>query len=206
MAEFAILAMEIIDVFQAGVLGAAYLGAIPLIAIEWDNVIDILEGSGQLFLGTVKSLKFVPDILDAGITLFEFSISYLICTLKMLANIKKCWFYYVLDAIGQLIYLPIRISLWTVYSIGIDLYSLECRIWSWIDLLDRFIFTKTGVHLIHYPKSVRDDCYNCCRVKIDVLAHKGDVVYDDFMQVVPQLIWPGIMHIIRGVSNFMDPF
>jgi len=189
------------------ILDAAYFAAVPLVAIEWQNIIDIIVGSGQLLLGALESLQFVPDMIDVSITLFEFSLSHLICGMKLLANWKQCVLYYILDAIGQLLYLPVRITLWALFTfLRLDLYKAECKFWGALDLFDRWWFTKTSFHLIHYPKNIRDDCYNCCRVKTEVLMDKGNKLNDDLMTVIPTLVWPGITNIVNGVSNFMNPF
>jgi hypothetical protein len=43
-------------------------------------------------------------------------------------------------------------------------------------------------------------------VKTKVLMDKGNKIQDDFRDIIPNLLWPGIMHMVSGISGFMDPF
>jgi hypothetical protein len=37
-----------------------------------------------------------------------------------------------------------------------------------------------GFHIIHYPRSIRQKCYVCKRLKTQVISTQADVVKDDF--------------------------
>jgi len=189
-------------------LDAAYIAALPLVAFEFESITDIITGVGETFLGSIETLAFsIPDIFDGIVTLIEFSLSNLFCFIKILGNFKSCIFYYILDIIGQLMYLPIRITLWAVKQfLKVNVYPLEQKIWEYIDLADCALHKFTGFYLTHYPPNVIDDCYNCCRVKTSVLYQKGQQINDDINKYAPDLLWPGIKNIEKGAQKFMNPF
>jgi len=190
------------------ILDAAYFAALPLLAFEFESIVQIIEGVGEEFVGTVESLVIaVPDIFDGMYTFFTFGLTHLICGLKLLGNIHKCFFYYILDIIGQIFYLPARLFLWISNTFfGINLYPFECKIWKYIDIFDLYFFKYAKFHLVHYPKSVRDDCYNCCRLKTSVVVDRASKIGNDFTVKIPRLLQPGWDKISDGARKFMNPF
>lgn len=190
------------------ILDAAYFAALPLLAFEGKAIIEIVEGVAEEFVGIIESLEVaVPDIFDGIYTLFTFGLTHLICGLKLLGNIHKCFFYYILDIVGQILYLPARLFLWISNTFfGINLYPFECKIWKYIDIFDLYFFKYSKFHLIHYPKSVRDDCYNCCRLKTTTVVDRATKIGRDFTVKIPGFLTPGINKIAQGGYDFIHPF
>jgi hypothetical protein len=190
------------------ILAAAYFMALPLVAIEFKSIVEIMSGAGLTFMGTIETLAVgLPDIIDGTITVFQFAISNLICALKLLSNFHKCFFYYLLDIVGQLLYLPIRITFWAFKAfLNINMYPIEKQLWDYVEIFDCFLFSYIGFHIAHYPQNVHDDCYNCCRVKTSALIRKGMKIQEDVMETAPNLLIPGINLITRGAQSFMNPF
>lgn len=190
------------------ILDAAYFLALPIVAFEFEAIVDILVGSGQAFAGLISVLAVtIPDIFDTIYTLALWAITHLECFFKILRNLPVCIFFYVLDMLGQLIYLPIRLGLWAVlFTIGLNLYPIEKGAWDIIYKVDCFVHETAGIHIAHWPDNIIDDCYNCCRVKTQTLMNKGSKVMDDINKTAPKMLYPGINKIGRGGTKFMNPF
>jgi hypothetical protein len=78
----------------------------------------------------------------------------IICAFKKIGTLNKCMFWYLLDMVGQILYLPFRFIFW---MLGIK----ECDIWSPIYEVDDYFHQLTGQHFCRFPDWVNDMCYNC---------------------------------------------
>jgi hypothetical protein len=192
---------------QATLMESQYLAALPIIAIEFKGLVDILQGAGELFIGSLESLAFfVPDFFDGVFATFTFAITWMMCLFQNLSNMQTCIFYYLLEAIGQILYLPFRIFFWVCYQIGFDLYPMETSFWDGIEKLDEIIMNYVGFHITHYPRNIRDQCYNCKRLKISALTKHAGPLVNDISNKLPSLLMPGFMHIAKGGDELMHPF
>jgi hypothetical protein len=192
---------------QGFVMQGEYLAALPIIGIEFMGIVDILLGAGSVFIGMIESLGFfIPDFFDGVLFLFTFAITWMMCLFKNIANIQTCFFYYVLEIIGQILYLPIRIFLWVFYQFKIDLYPLEKGFWDVIEYLDEIVMNYLGFHICHYPKNIRELCYNCKRLKIKSLVEHTGPLATDVSERMPPLLMPGFMQMMKGGQEIMHPF
>jgi len=185
-----------------------YLAAIPLIGIEFKGIVDVLMGAGELFIGTIEVLasSFIPDLFDGIFTFFVFAITWMMCLFKNLGNMQTCLMYYLLEVVGQILYLPIRIILWIGHEIGIDLYEKETMFWKMIEYIDSIVLNYLGFHICHYPRNIRDLCYNCRRLKVSALtSHSAPLVYD-ITTLIPKKLMPGFMLMAKGGEEIMNPF
>jgi len=159
---------------------------------------------------TVQSLiRFLTDV-------FETIGSYLTCGVTRISRLPRCWYFYVLEMLGALMYLPVSLLVWLASA-----QQLEREAWDALETLDAefhaatmlpggggtnpllfaFAFTpasspqcpvdpfapgarvgrplskteaaaaaaeaeaasrsRGGLHLIHFPDWVLDDCYRC---------------------------------------------
>lgn len=185
-----------------------YLAALPIIAAEFKGIVDIIEGSWKVFVGTLKALgtNLIPDIFDGVFTFVVFAISWMMCLFKNITNLQACMFYYILEIFGIILYLPVRLLLWVASQFKIDLYPLEQNIWDKIEYLDGVVFNYGGFHICHYPKSIREQCYKCRRVKISALDKHTAPLVRDLTETVPALLSPGVQQIIKGGTELMNPF
>jgi hypothetical protein len=175
---------------------------------------NILTGLVNIFFGVAVELKDIGVI--SGIVLIDFFVfmeytwefvrTYTICSLYFLSNMTRCIFYYAIDIFGIILYLPIRLILYLVYVIGFDLYSIETQVWDGLEKLDTIIYGYTGVHIIHWPKSIRDQCYNCKRLKVNVYAGKIMNLVDDFTIKIPSIIVKGLPYLKASLNNLLQVF
>jgi len=196
-----------IGVAQGILAQQRYVMAAAIAAAELRAVIDIVDGAGKLFVGTVKSLdKVIPHGFDSIFTTFVFSMSWMMCLFKNISNMQVCLFYYLLEVIGQILYLPVRIILWLLFSFRLDFYPLETQIWELIEYADRIVMKTAGFHITHYPKNIRDTCYNCKRLKMSTLVKHTTPLADDINIAIPSYIMPGFKKIASGAEKLTHPF
>jgi hypothetical protein len=86
------------------------------------------------------------------------------------------------------------------------MYPIEDKVWEGLEKLNMTIFAYTGVHVIHWPKSIRDQCYNCKRLKVNVFAGKIMGLVDDFTIKIPNLLSAGIKYLVAAFDNVQQVF
>ena len=127
--------------------------------------------------------------------------------MKLMQNITSCIMYYFLDFLGQILYIPFRIAFFIVNLIipGMGTH-LEKVIWSNLEKLDRVTIGTVGFHIIHFPKSVRDMCYNCRRLKPTVFVDKALEIVDDLGDPIIPLLIGGLQKMVGGLGKIMNAF
>lgn len=162
-----------------------------------NRIDNIFAGVDSIFIGIGEQLglygkaagivfKETSTLVDRSFLLLD---TYLQCGLKFLVNFPKCIIFYLLDIIGKLLYLPIILVLWiSKFFLGIDLYYIEKDIWKAIENGNAFFFSIFGFHLIHFPKSIREDCYVCIRLRKAVVNRQRKVLIDTVNNKVPDII------------------
>lgn len=195
--------------------GAAIL--LPLIGLLISLAIKIGEGVYDIFTGVAQEFIELPQGLFIGAlsgakmahALGVFGITNFICGLKLLQNGTSCIGYYLLQILGKLLYLipMIVFMLLDLVSGESKLGSqLENKIWDFLEKLDIKVADRTGQHLIYFPKSVRDKCFNCRRLKTSAFVRKtGDFINDMTDDVIP-LTTGGIGKMFWGFKKIMGAF
>jgi hypothetical protein len=161
---------------------------------------DIFYGIGDEFkylgVGTARGFEDI-GLLIAYAT--EFIFTYTMCGVKYITNIHRCLFYYFIDTMIQIFYLPMRIALWVLYAfLNINLYPTQDKIWKYVEKINGFIYGSFGFNIIRWPKNVRDQCYNCKRLKTSVLVRKAKEIDYDFKENIPKILMKGVNRIKKG--------
>lgn len=182
------------------------------------RIAGVVFGVTNIFLGIARETGHIAKVAEIGVwdsvivlfTLWEFIKTYAICSVYFLSNLRKCIFYYFIDICLVILYLPVRLILYILYLMGIDLYPTEESIWENIEMLDRTIYGSAGIHIMYWPKPIRDDCYNCKRLKIDYVMSTAGGVSDDLFRIIPDMLKAGIPYFKKGAQNLkqvlqMDP-
>jgi hypothetical protein len=140
-------------------------------------------------------------------TFGTFILTNTICLARGIGSLPECIFFYIIDIIIQLLYLPVRVILWFIYTfIKIDLYAIQNKLWGLAVNFNDFMYGIIGFDLIYWPPYVRNKCYSCKRLKLSVVNEKANQLGDDFMNKVAPKLWPGIDHIMQGANELMNPF
>jgi hypothetical protein len=199
---------SMIAAIQSTFLTAAYAAAIPLIAIEFRGIVDIIIGIGQTFWGTLESLDIIiSDVFTGVLTFGTFLITNIICLAKGIGSLPQCIFFYIFDTFVQLLYLPIRLGLWFAKSfLKINLYPIQDKIWNLVKRFNDFFYKIAKFDLIYWPTSIRNKCYNCKRLKVSKVVEVGNKINNDVMNEIAPRLWPGIQNMIKGGYEMMNPF
>jgi len=173
-----------------------------------DGFRDIFEGIGDEFLGLGEGLRLGFD--DIGLLIEytgEFILTYCMCGVKFITNLTTCFFYYMIDMILQIFYLPVRLFLFLLWAFAYNkVYKYEAMFWSNINKLDNLNFSYTGIYFTKWPKNIRDLCYNCKRLKVQVLKNKAQDVDDDFNYKMPRILQKGVNRMKHGGDELLGAF
>jgi hypothetical protein len=104
---------------------------------------------------------------------FKWAICTVKCLIKRFQNFKNCFFWYLLEIVGQILYLPIRLIVWMG---GKTFSRYEKKFWKLLYAIDCKIYDIGGFHVFHFPESVQQKCYDC-RFKPfpNIIAHFEEV-------------------------------
>lgn len=172
----------------------------------------IKYGFDDIGNGIKNEFKGLGDGLNIGVTdigrlleyVFIFTGSYINCGVHFLKNLKGCIFYYLMEALGQILYLPVRFVIWLlkVCKLG-NMQPYADKLWTYVEKGDKLIYNYANMHISHYPKSVRQTCYVCRRLKQRVIVRQGDKVNDDFSKdgAIAQEFAKGINQMKDGGKN-----
>ena len=178
---------------------------------------DIFGGIGDEFNGLGAGLELgVSDISKLLEFVFIFVGSYLSCGVYFLTNLKSCFFYYLFEYFGQLLYLPVRILVWFLLIFKIKLQPIIDKIWAGLEKVDQFVYKYGKLHIIHYSHNVRQKCYVCKRLRLDsrdgsyksvITRQSADVNYDFAPGGgIAQKFQEGTNRINRGADDLKSAF
>ena len=144
--------------------------AIGKIAI---GLAEIVAGIGRelgeapvgIYLTWVQIVIFVQ-------TLWMFSITNFLCAMRMMNNASYCAFFYILDILGQILYLIPTLLIFALSLLGLPAYEWEKALWCMLDGADAWCIDNIGIHIIHFPQSIRTTCFSCRRLKPTAFVSK----------------------------------
>ena len=165
-----------------------FLGSVPMrirnINAGFEN---IFNGINSEFDAIGKSFNMgVSSINVLGLYIGELISTYVGCGFKFFENFFDCIFYYIVDAVLYIIYLPFMIIIWAFKKVSIDFTYLEERAYNGLKTLNDFLYPIIGFQIIHWPKPVREKCYLCKRLKVDAVKNKANDVGVTFKEKIPQ--------------------
>lgn len=132
--------------------------------MTWTGLVYIL-----LFFGVIFSFfGYVKKIC-------EWFVNTSACVIEKITNFKTCFFWYLLDIIFEIMYLPIRVILWLASPEMFDVCEVK-QVHDMVvrqrDKLDCFIYENYGFHIFRYPHSEQKRCYKCKFKKFpNIAAH-----------------------------------
>lgn len=168
---------------------------------------NIFKGFGLTYWGILKGTALgFKDIVMLVYYGAYFIFTYTICGVQYITNLPKCFFYYIVDIFFQLIYLPVRLGLFVIWIFYNKIYGYESLVWKYIDKMDILQYDYTGIRVTRWPKSIRDKCYNCKRLKVSVVMKKGNDIYKDFMVKIPNMVLKGVNTVKKGGKQMLGGF
>ena len=136
----------------------------------------------NLFKGIIEEFSALGQAMDLGFAnnsslIYYLSIfigSYIQCMRQLAQNMLFCLPFFLLQIFGQILYLPIRLILWIFSTyLYINLYAIEARVWKGLQTVDDALFRIFQIHIIHFPKSVRESCFTCIRLKESAVRNRN---------------------------------
>jgi len=141
------------------------------------GALDVVIGLGLQGFATFQTIGYVAeDVVSFFTTVFthlftdgakflkEFFIPWLQCAMQKAGDFKSCIFYYVLEMIGKILYLPVLIFIWffqVLSPVKINMQKYVNMFWKIMERIDRFVFKIGKFHIIHYPDHILSRCYRC---------------------------------------------
>lgn len=104
----------------------------------------------RVFNNIGEAFKYIPRV-------FTWLGSYLTGGIRFITNLNKCFGWYGLDIIGQILYAPYKFLFWLF-----SLEYIEKMLWGYAESIDCMVRKYTGFHLIHYSDAIQDRCYSFC--------------------------------------------
>lgn len=166
------------------------------------GTLEIAGGVGQtvatapvgIYLTWVQAVIFLQ-------TVWVFAFTNLNCAMRMMNNASYCAFFYILDVLGQMFYLIPRLIIFALNLIGLPASEWETGIWDILEDIDKWCMDHIGIHIIHFPKSIRDTCFNCRRLKPTAFVSKAQKTADAIRNPIVPLLTGGIGRMVEGINR-----
>jgi hypothetical protein len=132
--------------------------------------------------GIEKEFESIGQSLDLGVhDIFNLVGAAGECGIKFARNLRSCILWYLMDAIGSLIYAVfVQLPLYVAKEVfNLDLYSYVDDLNDALREMDNEIYNLTEFHVMRFPQNVIRDCYSC-----DV-SGQVNKLKDDFEKVIP---------------------
>lgn len=89
--------------------------------------------------GMNVAFKKINGFIEFFVDIFASIESYLLCGIQKIVMLPQCWYYYALEMIGKLYYLPIALIVWLF-----SLQEVESVVWDTLEEMDRFVYQLTS--------------------------------------------------------------
>ena len=122
--------------------------------------LDILTEPIELIVNFfIDIFNGVIDFFNIIIELIDIVIHYATCAFTLLINFftVPCFFWYILNLVLTIIYLPFSFIFWLIGIIDI----VDDYFWGPIYIADGLVHDYSGFHFAHFPDSIINGCYSC---------------------------------------------
>ena len=175
---------------------------------------NIFNGINEEFDAIGKGFGMgVESISLFGLYIGEFIKTYSVCGFKFVSNFFGCAFYYIIDifiyCLKTIIYLFVQSLYWIIFTLfKIDVSYVEEQVYLALAEVDKIISPYLGFSFldIHWPKSVRDKCYLCKRLKSSAVKTKATNIGVTFNEKIPNLFGKSRGMMRRGRHQFEEIF
>lgn len=175
-------------------------------------VTEIVMGIKDIFLGLAREFQEFPQgafYLGVHLAIFiqylgVFVFTNLFCAMQMIQNFTSCFFWYALDIFGKILYLVPQVFILIFSLFGIPAREMEKNIWDALESVDRLVVDMSGYHLIHFPKNVRDRCYNCKRLSTSALIGRAADTFGDINDPIIPLMTGGLLDMFNGARRAVN--
>jgi len=104
-------------------------------------------------------LKKLTDFIKAIKQFFEWLGAGVKCGIQKIRSLRQCMLWYLIEIIGKIFYLPFfLLFLFIRAMVGVNIESI---IWNVIGIVDTYINSLIGFHVIYFPRDIIKTCYEC---------------------------------------------
>ena len=175
-------------------------------------ITGVVMGIKDIFLGLAREFQEFPQgayYFGVHVAIFiqylgVFMFTNLFCAMQMIQNFTSCFFWYALDIFGKILYLVPQIFILFFTLLGVPARDIEKQIWDGLESLDRIVVDASGYHLIHFPKSIRDKCYNCKRLSTNALIGRAADAFEDINDPILPLMTGGLVDMFNGARRSVN--
>lgn len=146
------------------------------------------------------------------------------CAKQIGENLYYCFFFYVLYAIGELLYsIIIRLPIYLIKVFAkYDLTPIENMVWDNIYYVDSIFYEISGFHFAHFPDDINRDCFTCKNVSFtdDIqtitddwnvnipkkFSNDKDKINNDFNKNIPNRYKDNINNLKTSVNTTIPNF
>ena len=192
---FAILSVTFIAKFAKYVFDIAT----GLVEAMYGSLLTAVFGSQQIALG-------LPDFIIFGLYCIRWFVDHVICGIQGLFSLPTCIFFYIINTIGQLFYLPFRALFFLIWLAGFEeIYDYEKKAWNKIYDIDEWIFVNIiPLHFAHWPIEIRQKCFSCVRLKMTSVSNRFLPVGDRYGKKLPKAVGPHVKVMGRGFKKVIN--
>lgn len=186
-----------------------FFGSIPRrISNINSSLSNIFKGINLEFIAIGKSWDDgMSSISLLGMYIGEIIATNIGCGFKFAGNFFECIFFYIVDIILFILYLPVLIMLWVFDEfLDLDLSYIPDSAYAGLKSINDFQYPYTGVSIIYWPKSVREKCYLCKRLKSSAVDAKAKEVGVTFNEKIPNNFGKSRTTFNRAMKQFNEVF
>lgn len=173
--------------------------AIGLVEAMYGGLLTAVFGSQQIAMG-------LPDFLIFALYCIRWFVDHVICAITGLFSLPTCIFFYIINTIGQLLYLPFRALFFLFWLAGFEeIYDYEKKAWNKIYDIDEWIFVNiVPLHFAHWPIEIRQKCFSCVRLKMSSVSNKFLPVGDRYGKKLPKAVGPHVKTMGNGFKKVIE--
>ncbi len=123
-----------------------------------DNIRNTFTGFG-IFSFVFKFIAFVVAVFVFLGRVFYWLFKNIKCTVYWFMNFRQCFFWYLLEIIGFILYIIPGFIFWCFKDYGG--LEVENKLWKGINDFDCWVYDMTNFHIIHYSEDIIKKCYSC---------------------------------------------
>jgi hypothetical protein len=125
-----------------------------------NKVKDGLTKGFKEMTGFFKNIiKKITDFVKAIKQFFEWLGAGVKCGVQKIKSLRECMIWYLIEIIGKIFYLPFFLLF--LFIRAMTDVNIESIIWNVIGIVDTYINSLVGFHVIYFPQYIIEKCYVC---------------------------------------------
>lgn len=111
---------------------------------------------GDFFKDIINKIKnFVSKIKE----FFEWLGDSVKCGVEKIKTLRECMLWYLIEIVGKIFYLPFFLLF--LFIRATTQINIEDMLWNIVGIIDTYINSLIGFHVIYFPQDIIEKCYVC---------------------------------------------